>query len=399
MPFGAEDVAYTLNTLARPRPQGALGRGCAAGRGERDGDRRQYRGDRFQDPGAAVLLLHDLQIRHRRLHRAEAHLRGTGLDDLQAFRPGQEVAGHHRPLAGRRRLAAAEGLRPPSDLVGGRAQPGAAAGGRAQHLSALRRRAAGGAGADHEPARCRHRHAARHLPDRVPPEPEDHHPYRPEIALRLHGLVADLALRQQRASALRRQGCALGVELLHRPPATDRGRLSRRQQPLEIADAALPAVAALFRRGQGPAGQVRHQRIRAQEGRRLLAAKGFKKDGDGFWTDAEGKRLGRQHHRLRRVGAGDRPGAGRDAQAPRRSMPAWRCRPTSTTGSRRASSTARSTAMAARSTSPMRHCGSTRAPRSPFRARTRRTSRAGRTPNTTSWWTKPTASRPTTRRS
>ena len=163
---------------ARPRPQGALGRRRAAGGGEGGGDRRQYRRDRLQDPGAAVLLLHDLQIRHRRLHRAEAHLRGAGLDHLQALRPGQEVAGHDRALAGRRRIAAAEGVRPPSDLVGGRAQAGATAGGRAQHLAALRRRAAERAGADHQPARCRHRHAAGHLPDRVPPEPEDHHPYR-----------------------------------------------------------------------------------------------------------------------------------------------------------------------------------------------------------------------------
>ena len=86
-----------------------------------------------------------------------------------------------------------------ADLVGGREQAGADAGGRAQHLAADRRRAADRAGADHQPARRRHRHAARDLPDRVPRQPQDHHAYRPEAALRLHGLVADLALRQQRA--------------------------------------------------------------------------------------------------------------------------------------------------------------------------------------------------------
>src|SRR6516164_10147547 len=100
---------------------------------------------------------------------------------------------------------------------------------------------------------------SRHLPDRVSPEPQDHHAYRPDVALRLYGLVADLALRQQRAPALRPEGCALGIELLPRPAAADRGRLSRRQHPFEIAIAALSAAAALFRRRQRSVGEIRYQ--------------------------------------------------------------------------------------------------------------------------------------------
>src|SRR2546430_3352240 len=38
--------------------------------------------------------------------------------------------------------------------------------------------------------------SAGHLPDRLQGEPEDHHPHRPEAAVRLPGLVADLADRK-----------------------------------------------------------------------------------------------------------------------------------------------------------------------------------------------------------
>ena len=73
-----------------------------------------------QGPGAPLLLLHDLQVRHRRLHRAEAHLRGPGLAIVQSLRHRQGLAGHHRPLAGRLLLAGAEDHRPRRHLVGGR---------------------------------------------------------------------------------------------------------------------------------------------------------------------------------------------------------------------------------------------------------------------------------------
>ena len=77
------------------------------------------------------------------------------------------------------------------------------------------------------------------FPTRVPRQPEDHHAHRPEAAVRLRRLVADLALRQQRGEAVRRQGRALGAVALHRPAAVDRGRLSRCLAGVVAADAAL----------------------------------------------------------------------------------------------------------------------------------------------------------------
>src|SRR5712671_2943574 len=105
-------------------------------------------------------------------------------------------------MAGRRRLAAAEGTRSPPELVGGRTQSGATTRRRAKYMAAHRRRAADGAGADRQRARCRSGHAARDVPDLVPRQRQDHHPHRPEAALRLHRLVADLTVRQQRASTV-----------------------------------------------------------------------------------------------------------------------------------------------------------------------------------------------------
>ena len=215
---------------ARLRPQGEMGRRRAAGGGEGDRDRRQYGRGGLQDPVAALLLLHDLQVRHRRLHRAEAYLRRSGLDHLQALRHRQGLAGQHRAMAGDQRLAAAEGLRPPPDLVGRRGRARAAAAGAAQHLAARHRRAADGAGDDHQPDRCQRRPAARDVPDHLPAERQDHHPCRPQAALRLCRLVADLALRQQRGEAVRRPRHPLGAQLLHRPHATDRRGLFRRQR-------------------------------------------------------------------------------------------------------------------------------------------------------------------------
>ncbi len=59
-----------------------------------------------------------------------------------------------------------------------------------------------------------------------------------------------------------------------------------------------------------------------KKGDALLAGAGFKKNGQGVWADAGGKPIERRHHRLRRLGPGDRPGAGGDVQAPR-----CRCQP------------------------------------------------------------------------
>ena len=75
-------------------------------------------------------------------------------------------------------------------------------------------------------SRHRLRHAAGDLPDAVPRQSEDHHPYRAEAAVRLCRLVADVAVRQQRREAVRRPGRALGAQPLHRPRPGGRGRRS-----------------------------------------------------------------------------------------------------------------------------------------------------------------------------
>ena len=97
-----------------------------------------------------------------------------------------------------------------------------------------------------------------------------------------------------------------------------------------------------------------------KKGDGLLAAKGFKKDGEGF---------GRM---LRASGSVSMSSASarRDRRSGRcwsrcssavASKPACRCRLTSTAGSRRGNTTRPFMVMVVRSTSPTRHCGSTRA--------------------------------------
>ena len=243
-----------------------MGRRCATGDEGSEGDRREHRRGRLCGPRAALLLLHDLQIRHRRLHRAEAHLRRPGLDDVQALRHRQGLAGQHGAVESYGRLAAAEGFRSAPRVVGGEGGPGAAARDRAYHLAAVRGRAGDSAGVDHQSVGCGYRHAAGDVPDRVPRQSEDHHAHRSEAAVRLRRLVADLALSQQRGEAVRRQGRALGVVPLHRPAATDRCRLSRCLAGVVAAAAALPAAGTVLRCGEGPAGKIRHAGIRSEEG-------------------------------------------------------------------------------------------------------------------------------------
>ena len=122
---------------ARSRPEGEMGRRRQPGAGRSHRHRPEHRGAEVQDPLAAVLLLRHLQIRHRHLHGAEAHLPGPGLDELQAFRHRQGLAGHHGAVEGRGFLAAAESIRSARHLVGGGAETGADAADSAQYLAAL----------------------------------------------------------------------------------------------------------------------------------------------------------------------------------------------------------------------------------------------------------------------
>ena len=122
-PFSADDVVYTLSSLKDLGCQGALGRRHPAGSRQRVGDRCQHSGRQIQGARAAVLRPADVQVRHRRLHRAEAHLFGQRrLGELQVLRSGQGVAGDHRAVEGRRGLRRAEGLRS-ARRAGGQSQP------------------------------------------------------------------------------------------------------------------------------------------------------------------------------------------------------------------------------------------------------------------------------------
>ena len=124
-------------------------------------------------------------------------------------------------------------------------------------------------------------------------------------------------VRQQRGEAVRRQGRALGAVLLHRSAATDRCRLSRRLAGVVAADAALPAVAAVLRCGEGPAGEIRHAGVRSEEGRRAAVGQGVQ-EGRRRLDRCAGQEAHPGHHRLRRRRVGDRAGAVGDAEAPRR---------------------------------------------------------------------------------
>ena len=117
--------------------EGPLGRGRAAIHAGGENHRAEHRRHQVQGPGAALLLLHDVQVRHRGLHRPEAHLPGTGLDDVQALRRGEGLAGHHQPVEGGVHVAAAEGRRSAQRVVGSEGRAGADAEGRAQHLAAV----------------------------------------------------------------------------------------------------------------------------------------------------------------------------------------------------------------------------------------------------------------------
>ena len=151
----------------------------------------------------------------------------------------------------------------------------------------------------------RRRPAARDLPDRDPAEPQDHLVFRAEAAVGLCRLVADLALRQQRGQAVRRQGRALGGQPLHRSPADHRGRLSRRRDGLDAADAALQAAAAVFRRGEGPAREIQHHRVQPEEGRRAAGGQGVQ-EARRHVGDAGRQAVHARHHRLWRLRSGDR---------------------------------------------------------------------------------------------
>ena len=112
-----------------------------------------------------------------------------------------------------------------------------------------------------------------------------------EAALRLRRLVADLALRQQRARAVRRPGRPLGAQLLHRPPA-DRSTSAtwRRRHRLAAADARRTRrCSRTSTRSRTCSRSTTRSSSTPKKGddaaRRRRAGS---KDGEGIWVDAKG---------------------------------------------------------------------------------------------------------------
>ena len=149
------------------------------------------------------------------------------------------------------------------------------------------------------------------FPTVVRAEPEDHHPLRPErpygymdwwpISLYVNNTVEPFNDPDVR--------WALSYYI--EPPADHRRRLWRGAASFRPSCRCrqYPALQAVLRRGQGSARQVRHDRVRPEEGRRAAAGKGCKKGGDGIWVDATGQAAQVRDPRLRHVLSGDRPGA------------------------------------------------------------------------------------------
>ena len=122
-PFSADDVVYTLSTLKDLGSKVRWGVDVQQALDSVSATDPSYGRRQVQGAGAALLRPADLQVRHRRLHGAEAHLLGRRrLDQLQVLRPGQGLAGDHRTVEDRRRLARAEGLRA-ARRAGGRSRP------------------------------------------------------------------------------------------------------------------------------------------------------------------------------------------------------------------------------------------------------------------------------------
>ena len=109
-PFSAEDVAYTFNTLRDLGPKVKWGVDVNQALDEATVTDPNTVVLKFKIPSPRFFFFADLQIRHRHLHGAEAHLPGTGLDQLQAFRPGERLAGNDGAVEGSGGLAGAEGV-------------------------------------------------------------------------------------------------------------------------------------------------------------------------------------------------------------------------------------------------------------------------------------------------
>ena len=161
---------------------------------------------KFKIPGTALQVRGaDAEVRHRHPDRPGACARRP-VDDVNAYAGGTEMP-HSGPYDLVAWNADAEDLQPPRRLVGGGGRPRRDARGQAHHHLQSRRpgRAEHGhrrpaAGQQRDGLRARHAQLGyRQHPGA---EPQDHHPYRQRVALRLSRLVAELALDEHPARPL-----------------------------------------------------------------------------------------------------------------------------------------------------------------------------------------------------
>ena len=290
-PFSAEDVAFTLNAVREAGTKVRWGVDVDQFVDDATAESDTEVAGQIQGPGASLLLLHDLQVRHRSLHRAQAHLRGPGPRLLQRLRYRQWLAGDDRPLEARLLLAGAEGHRP-RDSWWAVDQGLVEACRRVKRIIYL-------------PWTEETQIAQQLISNEIDcsldlrpltmetilaqnPAIITHTVQRP--ALRLRRLVADLALRQQRARALQRCRRSLGAQLLHRSRSGHRGGARRRRQHVAVAAAELSGSAALRRVDLRSAREVPDLEFNPEKGAALLEGKGWAKNADGIWAK-DGKTL------------------------------------------------------------------------------------------------------------
>ena len=204
----------------------------------------------------------DEQPRHRRAVLSRGRLQGSGPAHLHLLRSGQGLAARHRPLQAGPGDRAAEGLRPQSELLGRQDRFQTAAQDAARHLPAQPGRHAGRPEADQQRDRHVQDRPGPDVEDRIRTESEGHHLQRSGGAVRLPGLVPDLARLQQQRRAVRQAGDASGDQLRHRShQAGQPGRSGRRRRRLPPVHA-VRVVPAVRRRHQAAEAKVRTRRHR-----------------------------------------------------------------------------------------------------------------------------------------
>ena len=229
VPFTADDVAYTYNSLNALGSKVKWGADVQQVLDNAVGRRSAHRPAQLQVAGPALLRIQRLQVRHRHLHDAEAHLRKAEPGHLHLRRTSTcPRIGRSRPAPGKSSTRRPSRRCSTCATSGGaraswRDMPEAAAlvylpDPGEQNLAQGMISNAFDIVTGIQPTT---------FPTVFAANPEGHHLDRPAGAVRLHGLVAALAVRQHSQRPDRRQGHSLGDQLVHRSRPDRRLRLGR----------------------------------------------------------------------------------------------------------------------------------------------------------------------------